>query len=147
MYVRFFHSILASNFNYGTKNNGRKKNQTFKIQSFAVFDILKQPKGQKYFMAVFIVLWPYLLTTKLSCLQKKILDTLTAVYWHFVTLWLCRQINSNFADTNEEQWGHIAHFSVMSHQIFEATKFPFKKIHVILCSLRKRSWEKVDQST
>ena len=28
--------------------------------------ILKQLKGQKYFLAVFIVLWPYLLTTKLK---------------------------------------------------------------------------------
>ena len=31
----------------------------------------KRPKGQKYFIAVFIVLWPFLLTTKLSCLQKN----------------------------------------------------------------------------
>ena len=33
--------------------------------------ILKWQKGQKYFMAVFIVLVPYLLTTKLRCLQKN----------------------------------------------------------------------------
>ena len=31
----------------------------------------KRLKGQKYFMDVFIVLWPYLLTTKVRCLQKN----------------------------------------------------------------------------
>ena len=33
--------------------------------------ILKWRKGEKYFEAVFIVLWPYLLTTKIRCLQKN----------------------------------------------------------------------------
>ena len=33
--------------------------------------ILKQPKGHKFLRAVLVVLWPYLLTTKLSCLQKN----------------------------------------------------------------------------
>ena len=34
----------------------------------------------KFFMAVFIVLWPYLLTTKLRCLQKKTLGALKRYY-------------------------------------------------------------------
>ena len=34
--------------------------------------ILKRPKGKNHFMAVFIVLWSYLSTTKLRCLQKNI---------------------------------------------------------------------------
>ena len=44
----------------------------FEGQNCAVlYKILKQLKGQKYFMAIFVVLWSYLLTTKLSCLQKN----------------------------------------------------------------------------
>ena len=33
--------------------------------------ILKRPKAKNILMAVFVVLWPYLLTTKLSYLQKN----------------------------------------------------------------------------
>ena len=33
--------------------------------------LLKWLKGQKYFYGHFILLWPYLLTTKLRCLQKN----------------------------------------------------------------------------
>ena len=33
--------------------------------------ILKRRKAKNIFMAIFIVLWPYLLTTKLRCLQKN----------------------------------------------------------------------------
>ena len=33
--------------------------------------ILKQPKDQNIFMAIFVVLWSYLLTTKPSCLHKN----------------------------------------------------------------------------
>ena len=45
----------------------------FDMSEFCCFrpSILKQPKGQKYFMAIFVVLQSYLLTTKLSCLQKN----------------------------------------------------------------------------
>ena len=41
--------------------------------------ILKQWKGQKYFLTISIVLWSCLFTIKLRCLQKKSLVTLTYV--------------------------------------------------------------------
>ena len=40
---------------------------TLKTQKFAVFD----QKAKNIFMALFIVFWPYLLITKLRCLQKN----------------------------------------------------------------------------
>ena len=44
----------------------KKGNQTFIIDMF-----LKQCKAKNISMALFIVLWPCLLTTKLSCLQTN----------------------------------------------------------------------------
>ena len=45
----------------------------FKCENCAVFDLQFQNdrKAKNIFMAIFIVLWPYLLTTKLRCLQKN----------------------------------------------------------------------------
>ena len=41
---------------------------------------IKWLKGQKYFMAIFVFLWSYLLTTKLSWSQRITLGTLMHTY-------------------------------------------------------------------
>ena len=70
-YGCFFHSFCATNFNFGTKNNGRMKSSILKTLIFYVFDLQFQikPNRQNIFKAVFIDLWPCLFTTKLSYTQ------------------------------------------------------------------------------
>ena len=58
--------------------------------------ILKQPKGPKYFMAVFIVLWPYLLTTKLRCLQKNNIRQTIPQCNTLENLWEAMQLKAPF---------------------------------------------------
>ena len=85
IYGGFFHSILATIFNYGIKNNGRTKESTLKTQNFAVFDLRFYGKVKNIFMDVFIVLWSCLFTTKLKSVIRHNLghskQDCSRLYW------------------------------------------------------------------
>ena len=71
LYGCFYHSFCATDFKFGTKNNGRLKLSTLKTLIFANFDLRYriEPNPGNIFMAIFIDLWPSLFTTELCLAQ------------------------------------------------------------------------------
>ena len=81
LYECFFHSFCATDFKFGTKNNGRLKLSTLKTLIFENFDLHYQiePNPGNMFMVVFIDLWlaySPLNSAKLNCSSEVTLPDL-----------------------------------------------------------------------
>ena len=92
--------------------------------------ILKQPKGPKYFMAVFIVLWPYLLTTKLRCLQKNNIRHNIPQCNKLENLWEAMQLKAPFFE------GYIYKISKKAPLL----RMPWKETYFQHCPIIQRSY-------
>ena len=67
----FLYSSMKKNQKDSANFWHRKMTLKIRIGLFLTFDSKMTERPKNIFMDIFIVLWPYLLTTKLSCLQKN----------------------------------------------------------------------------